>query len=404
MHEILPPHDHRRLGRELDLFSMPERAPGQALWKPRGLIVWRELERMLEDDLASHGYHQVRSPLLWSDDLWRQSGHAAKFADDMVHAQVRGQPMSLKPMSCPAHCELYRERPRSYRELPLRIAELGHCHRAELSGSLHGLLRMRGFVQDDAHIFCAPDQVAGEVEGCLRLALAVYRRFEFQPLVELSLRPAVRLGDDRLWDSAEGQLRATLERLGVEYREMRDEGAFYGPKIDMQWVDRLGRRWQIGTVQIDHVLPSVERFDLRHVAADGSRQPVVLIHRALIGAFERFIALLLEQYEGRLPPWLAPVQAVVLPLGEAHTGWATDVVGRLESAGLRVELWAGGPLGARIRRARLERLPFMLVGGDAEAASGAVAVRRGDGPEVESLPVQAAVEQVRQEVMTGRLR
>jgi threonyl-tRNA synthetase len=404
MYEILPPHDHRRLGRELDLFSLPERAAGQALWKPGGLIIWRELERMLEGELEARGYQQVRSPLMWSGDLWRQSGHAAKFADDMVQANVRGQELSLKPMSCPAHCELYRERPRSYRELPLRIAEFGHCHRAELSGSLHGLLRMRGFVQDDAHIFCAADQVAGEVEGCLGLALAVYERFGFQPQVELSLRPRMRFGDDRLWDGAERQLRAALERLGVGYREMPGEGAFYGPKIDMQMLDRLGRRWQLGTVQIDHVLPSAERFDLRHVAADGSEQPVVLIHRALFGSFERFIALLLEQFEGWLPAWLAPLQAAVLPVGEAHAGWAAGVLERLEEAGLRAVAWVDGPLGARIRRARLQRVPFMLVGGDAEAGSDEVAVRRGAGSQVQSLSVRAAVELLHQEAQAGRLR
>lgn len=403
MHEILPPHDHRRLGRELDLFALPERAAGQVFWKPRGLVIWRALERMLEAELDARGYQQVRSPLLWSQDLWRQSGHAAKFADDMVHADLHGHPMSLKPMSCPAHCELFRERPRSYRELPLRLAEFGHCHRAEQSGELHGLLRVRGFVQDDGHIFCAAEQVADEVRDCLRLALAVYERFGFRPQVELSLRPDLRFGDDRRWDEAEAQLRAALQGAGVAHREAPGEGAFYGPKIDMQMLDRLGRRWQLGTVQIDHVLPSAERFDLRYVASGGGERPVVLIHRALFGSFERFIALLLEQFEGWLPVWMAPVQAAVLPVGESHAGWAAQVHEQLRAAGVRVQVLADGPLGARIRRARMERVPYLLVGGDSEVRSGSAAVRRGGDPDAESMPIQGAVDLLRSAGMGGRL-
>ena len=402
MNEILPPHDHRRLGRELDLFFLPERAPGQVFWKPRGMIVWRELERMLEAELAAHGYEQVSSPLLWSQDLWRQSGHAAKFHDDMVHADVDGRAMSLKPMSCPGHCQLYLERPRSYRELPMRLSEFGLCHRAERSGSLHGLLRVRGFVQDDAHIFCADEQVADEVEDCARLALAVYRRFGLEPEIELSLRPDLRFGDDAMWDADEAALRAALQRVGRAYREMPGEGAFYGPKIDFKFVDRLGRRWQLGTVQLDHVLPSAERFDLRHVAASGAERPVVMIHRALFGSFERFIAMLLEHSEGWLPLWLAPVQAVVLPVGDAHAGWAARVQEQLSAAGVRCSLWAGDSLGARIRRARLERVPYLLVCGEKEVAGGSVALRPSRARHVESVPLADAAERLQAEAMAGR--
>jgi threonyl-tRNA synthetase len=402
VNENLPPHDHRRLGRELDLFFLPERAPGQVFWKPRGMIVWRELERMLEAELAAHSYEQVASPLLWSQDLWQQSGHAAKFHDDMVHADVEGRAMSLKPMSCPGHCQLYLERPRSYRELPMRVSEFGHCHRAERSGSLHGLLRTRAFVQDDAHIFCADEQVADEVEDCARLALAVYRRFGLEPEIELSLRPQLRFGDDAMWDADEAGLRAALGRVGCPYREMPGEGAFYGPKIDFQFVDRLGRRWQLGTVQLDHVLPSAERFDLRHVAPGGAERPVVMIHRALFGSFERFIAMLLEHSEGWLPLWLAPVQAVVLPVGDGHAGWAARVQEELAGAGIRCSVWADDSLGARIRRARLERVPYLLVCGGSEMADGSVAVRPTRGQHVESMPPAHAADRLRAEAMAGR--
>ncbi|MGN6380095.1 MAG: threonine--tRNA ligase [Gaiellales bacterium] len=403
MNANLPPHDHRRLGRELDLFFLPERAPGQVFWKPRGMIVRRELERMLESELAAHGYQQVSSPLLWSQDLWQQSGHAAKFHDDMVHADVDGRAMSLKPMSCPGHCQLYLERPRSYRELPIRLAEFGHCHRAEPSGSLHGLLRVRGFVQDDAHIFCSEQQVASEVEGCLRLALSVYSRFGFEPEIELSLRPDMRFGDDRVWDADEAALRCALQRVGHPYREMPGEGAFYGPKIDCKMVDRLGRRWQLGSVQLDHVLPSAERFDLRHVAAGGAEQPVVMIHRALFGSFERFIAVLLEHSEGWLPMWLAPLQAIVLPVGDAQAGYARDVQAALAGAGLRSDVWDSESLGARVRRARVERVPSVLVCGQREMQAGSVSVRRRGRDQVEPLPVASAVEALQEEAKPGRL-
>jgi threonyl-tRNA synthetase len=366
-----PAPDHRAIGRALGLFHVPRLAPGQVFWEPPGLIVLRELEAFVSRLVGEHGYQEVRSPLLWREELWQRSGHAEKF--DGLYGADGG--LALKPVACPAHCAYYLRRPRTLAELPLRLAELGCCHRNEQSGELQGLLRLRGFVQDDAHIFAAPDQVASEIAGCLRLAEAVYGHFGLEADYELSLRPAVRHGSDGLWDRAEDDLRRAIDNAGLAAVERPGEGAFYGPKIDLHVRDSLGRRWQLGTIQVDYVLP--ERFDLRYrgVAQADEARPV-MIHRALLGSLERFLAVLLEDCDGLLPLWLAPLQARVLPIGAAQRPAADALHRRLNVAGIRSAIVLDGPLGGRIRQAERDRVPYQLIVGRREAADGRVVLRQ----------------------------
>ena len=366
-----PVPDHRALGRELGLFHIPPLAQGQVFWEPPGLIVLRELEGFVSRLVGDHGYREVRSPLLWRDELWQRSGHAEKF--DGLYRVDGG--LAMKPVACPAHCVYYLRRPRTRAELPLRLAELGCCHRNEQSGELQGLLRLRGFVQDDAHIFAAPQQSASEIAGCLRLAEAVYRHFGLVPDYELSLRPAVRYGADELWDEAEADLRGAIAEAGLAAAEQPGEGAFYGPKIDLHVRDALGRRWQLGTIQIDYVLP--ERFDLRYRGAgqtDAGRP--VMIHRALLGALERFLAVFLEHCDGLLPLWLSPAQVRVLPIGASERPAADELDRRLRDAGIRSAVVLDGPLAGRIRQAEADRVPYQLIVGRREAADGRAVVRR----------------------------
>jgi threonyl-tRNA synthetase len=393
-----PAPDHRAIGRELGLFHIPELALGQVFWEPPGLILLRELEAFVSRLVGERGYQEVRSPLLWRQELWRRSGHAEKF--DGLY-RLEGD-LALKPVACPAHCAYYLRRPRNLAELPLRLAELGCCHRNEQSGQLQGLLRLRGFVQDDAHIFAAPVQVAAEISGCLRLAEAVYRHFGLAADYELSLRPAVRHGSDALWERAEQDLRRAIEEAGLAAVERPGEGAFYGPKIDLHARDSLGRRWQLGTIQVDHVLP--ERFDLRYRGAgpaDGGRP--VMIHRALLGSLERFLAVLLEHCDGLLPLWLAPVQAWVLPIGAAARPAADALHRHLSDAGIRSAVVLDGPLGGRIRNAEADRVPYQLIVGTREAAAGgAVARRSRAGGRQEQLAVADAVTLLAGEAEAGR--
>ncbi|HEU0193434.1 MAG TPA: threonine--tRNA ligase [Gaiellales bacterium] len=393
-----PAPDHRAIGRDLGLFHIPPLAQGQVFWEPRGLILLRELEAFVSALVGDHGYQEVRSPLLWREELWQRSGHAEKF--DGLYRVDGG--LAMKPVACPAHCAYYLRRPRTLAELPLRLAELGCCHRNEQSGELQGLLRLRGFVQDDAHIFAAPEQVAAEIAGCLRLAEAVYRHFGLEPDYELSLRPPVRYGADELWDRAEADLRAAIAEAGLAAAEQPGEGAFYGPKIDLHVRDALGRRWQLGTVQVDYVLP--ELFDLRYRGAgrtDGGRP--VMIHRALLGALERFLAVLLEHCDGLLPLWLAPMQVRVLPIGAAERPAGDALDHRLRDAGIRSQVVLDGPLSGRIRQAEADRVPYQLIVGRREAADGRVVVRRAraDGGQA-VMDVAEAVGRLAGEAQAGR--
>jgi len=372
--ELAKARDHRRLGRELDLFFFSELSPGSPFWTPKGMAIFNGLNELWRAENRRRGYAEVRTPILYDAELWRQSGHWEKYRENMYFTEVEGRTMGLKPMNCPAHIQIYKHHRRSYRELPLRLAETGLVHRHEPSGVLHGLLRVRHITQDDAHIFCAEEQVEAEVQRVLEFAFDLYRRFGFEVSLELSTRPAQRIGDDGLWDRAERALAGALEAEGLAYSINAGDGAFYGPKIDLHMTDSLGRSWQLGTVQLDYAMP--ERFDLRYTGADNGEHRPVMIHRALFGSFERFIGILLEHYGGELPFWLAPVQVVVVPVGEADLAYARELAGGLDEVGVRLELDRGeGSLARRIRDAELKRPRMIAVIGEREREAGTVALR-----------------------------
>jgi threonyl-tRNA synthetase len=369
--------DHRRLGVQLDLFHLDEVSPGSPFWHPKGMIIWNVLEDLRRRENARRGYVEVKTPLIFERSIWVTSGHWEKFRDNMFF--LRGDEgddrlFGLKPMNCPGHCLVYASRARSYRELPLRLAEAGTLHRNEPSGTLHGLLRVRHVTQDDGHIFCAPAQIEDEVFRCLDHAFYLYELLGLQMRVELSLRPASRLGSDEDWDRSENALRAALRNRGVEFVEMPGEGAFYGPKIDIHMEDSLGRSWQLGTVQLDFQMP--ERFALEYTSSANHDERPVMIHRALFGSMERFIGILIEHFAGAFPFWLAPVQIRVIPVGEGHRPAAEALAARLP---YRVEVDSSDDtVGKRIRNAELEKVPFVVVFGDKESDD-ALAVREHGG-------------------------
>jgi threonyl-tRNA synthetase len=378
--------DHRKLGRELGLFQFSDVAQGAAFWLAPGTKVFNELVQVSREMCEDHGYTEVKTPLLYDAELWKTSGHWFKYRDNMFVTEAEGRDLALKPMNCPGHCQLFKLTKWSHRDLPARFSEPGLLHRNELSGTLHGLLRVRHFVQDDAHIFCTPEQVVDEVRGCLEMAFETYAIFGFEPTVELSTRPDERIGDDALWDDAEAKLTQALEQAGLKYTVNEGDGAFYGPKIDLHFHDSLGRSWQLGTVQLDYNFP--ERFDLTYTGADNAEHRVVMLHRALFGSYERFIGILLEDTAGELPLWLTPVQAAVLPIADRHSDVADAVVAQLRTAGVRAEAdTRTESVGRKIRDAELRKVPFMLVVGDREAEEGTVSVRKhGEGDEG-SVPV-----------------
>jgi len=394
--------DHRRLGKELELFSIQDDAgPGLIFWHPKGGRVRTLIEDWLRDELLKRGYDLVYTPHTMRRHLWETSGHTNFYRENLFGAMdVENDQYQLKPMNCPGHILIYQSRRRSYRELPLRFAELGTVYRYERSGVLHGLLRVRGFTQDDAHIFCMPEQVEGEVEACVEFAFAVLRTFGFDRYeVDLSLRdpahPEHYAGTAEEWTLAEGALRNTLDRMKIPYQDMPGEAVFYGPKIDIKLVDAIGRPWQLTTVQFDFNLP--RRFGLEYVAPDGHPKTPVMVHRALLGSIERFFGVLIEHYTGAFPVWLAPVQAVVLPISEKHAAYAREVEEALRAANIRVQLDARNEkLNARIRDAQLQKVPFMLVVGDREMHSRAVAVRRRDTGDAGSSPLAEFIPYVRQ--------
>jgi threonyl-tRNA synthetase len=399
MPDAKPLRSHRQIGEQLDLFHLPEHASGQICWHPAGLLLYRALEEMVRERYRGGGYDEVRTPLLCARSLWEVSGHWAKFQDKMILASCQGQEGALKPMNCPGHCDIYALRPRSYRELPLRIAELGHVHRAEQSGEINGLLRARAFVIDDAHIFAAPEQVPAELEACIGMIREIYDIFGLSMSVELSLRPEVRIGDDALWDQAEEGLRQALRQAGVPFEECPGEGAFYGPKADIHIEDSLGRSWQMGSVQLDYALP--QRFGLGYVGANGrevdeageAHRPV-MIHRALFGSLERFIGILLEDDDGWLPAWCAPRQVAILPVSAEQEEAAHLAKRYLEDAGARALVLSDGPLGGRIRRASELRVPLICVLGSREMLSGRLSVRQHGASE-------AMVEMGRDEILSA---
>ncbi len=371
--------DHRKLGRELDLFMFSELSPGSPFWKPNGQQIWNELTTLWREQNASRGYREVHTPILYDVDLWKRSGHWHVYRDNMYFTEVEGREMGLKPMNCPAHTQIFDSERRSYRDLPIRYSEQGLVHRHEPSGTLHGLLRVRHITQDDAHIFCTEEQIPEEVQRCLDFGFFIYDVFGFEPRLELSTRPDKRVGTEEMWDKAEAALKKALDERGLPYDLNEGDGAFYGPKIDLHMTDTIGRSWQLGTVQLDYYMP--EQFDLTYTGADNAEHRPVMIHRALMGSFERFIGILIEHYAGEFPLWLAPVQALVLPIADRHNDYAEHVAADLRAAGLRAEVDdRAESTGRKIRDGELRKVPYLLVVGDKEADSGSVAVRRhGEG-------------------------
>jgi threonyl-tRNA synthetase len=393
--------DHRRLGRELDLFLFSELSPGSPFWLPDGMAVWNALTELWREENAARGYREVHTPILYDADLFKQSGHWHVYRDNMYFTEVEERPMGLKPMNCPAHVQLYASARRSYRDLPIRYSEQGLVHRHEPSGTLHGLLRVRHITQDDAHIFCTEDQIEEEVVRCLEFGFAIYDRFGFEPRLELSTRPEKRIGEEAMWDRAEAALERALTGRGLAYDVNEGDGAFYGPKVDLHMTDAIGRSWQLGTVQLDYVMP--ERFGLTYTGADDAEHRPVMIHRALMGSFERFIGILIEHYAGEFPLWLAPVQAAVLPLADRHVPYAGEVAAELTAIGLRATVDdRSESVGRKIREAELKKVPYMLVVGDKEAEARAVAVRRHRAGDQGTVPLGEAVARLADEARSRR--
>ena len=381
--------DHRRFGKVMDLFHFQEEAPGMVFWHDRGWRLYRTIKNYIREHLAAAGYQEVNTPQVIDRSLWERSGHWDKFREHMFTVGDEDQRVyAIKPMNCPGHVQIYNRALHSYRDLPLRMAEFGSCHRNEASGTLHGLMRVRGFVQDDAHIFCSDDQIQSEVAAFMDLAFSVYDDFGFTDVAtKLSTRPEQRVGADELWDKAEVALQNALDERGLDWQLQPGDGAFYGPKIDFDFRDSLGRVWQLGTVQLDFSMP--ERLGATYVAKDGTRQTPVMLHRAILGSFERFIGILLEHYAGDLPIWLAPVQAVVLNITDRQADYARQVLDFLQNQGFRVEAdLRNEKIGYKIREHTLQRVPYLLVVGDREIAANAVAVRTRSGEDLGSMPLE----------------
>jgi threonyl-tRNA synthetase len=386
--------DHRRLGRDLGLFMFSDLSPGSPFWQPAGKAMLNQLQNLWRQENADRGYREVQTPILYDVSLWKQSGHWDVYRDHMYFTDdLEGHPMGLKPMNCPAHVQLFKDGRHSYRDLPIRYSEAGLVHRHEPSGTLHGLLRVRHITQDDAHIFCTEEQVPEEIQRCLDFGFAIYDTFGFKPRLELSTRPEKRVGSEEMWDRAEAGLEKALVDKGLEYDLNPGDGAFYGPKIDLHMTDSIGRAWQLGTVQLDYYMP--ERFELTYTGADNADHRPVMIHRALMGSFERFMGILIEHYAGEFPLWLAPVQATVLPLADRHAEYAREVHAALVGAGLRADVdERTESVGRKIREAELRKIPYMLVVGDREAEQGAVALRRHREGDQGTVPLTEAVERL----------
>ncbi len=390
--------DHRKIGKALDLFHTQEEAPGMVFWHDKGWRIYVTIQEYIRQKLRRHGYQEVHTPEIIDRSLWEKSGHWDKFGDMIFTTHSENRDYAIKPMNCPAHVQIYNHALRSYRDLPLRLAEFGSCHRNEPSGTLHGLMRVRNFVQDDAHIFCTEDQILGEVSAFIDLLFEVYRDFGFDEVqIKLSTRPEQRVGSDELWDKAEKALQDALEHKGLAWELQPGEGAFYGPKIEFSLKDCLGRVWQLGTIQLDFSMP--ERLGAHYVAEDNSKKVPVMLHRAILGSLERFIGILIEHYAGALPVWLAPVQAVVMNITDHQADYACQVAEALEKQGFRVETdLRNEKIGFKIREHTLQRVPYLLVVGDREMASGTVAVRTRSGEDLGTMSQAQFLERLQQDV------
>jgi len=374
--------DHRKIGKQLDLFHLQEEAPGMVFWHPKGWAVYQVIEQYMRGILQNSGYQEIKTPQLVDFSLWQRSGHADKFGKEMFSTEAESRHYAVKPMNCPCHVQVYNQGLKSYRDLPLRLAEFGACHRNEPSGTLHGLMRVRGFNQDDAHIFCTENQIQQEVAAFIDLLFAVYRDFGFdEVIVKLSTRPPQRVGDDTVWDKAENALATALDNKGLAWELLPGEGAFYGPKIEFTLKDCLGRMWQCGTIQVDFSMP--DRLGAQYVAESGAREIPVMLHRAILGSFERFIGVLIEHYAGAFPVWLAPVQVVVINITDKQAEYCEDIKAKLQQQGVRVELdLRNEKIGFKIREHTLQKIPYLIVIGDREIENQQVAVRMRSGEDL----------------------
>ena len=392
--------DHRKLGKQLDLFHMQDDGPGMVFWHPRGWSLWQEIEQYMRGKFVDYGYQEVRTPTIMDKTLWEKSGHWENYRENMFTTASENRDYAVKPMNCPGHVQIFNSDLRSYRDLPLRLAEFGSCHRNEPSGSLHGLMRVRGFTQDDAHIFCTEGQIESEVETFIQMLYQVYADFGFSDvLVKLSTRPAKRVGSDEVWDQAEQALASALQKNQLQYDLQPGEGAFYGPKIEFTLKDSLGRLWQVGTIQLDFNLPV--RLGAEYVAEDNSRKHPVMLHRAIVGSMERFIGILIEHYAGAMPAWLAPVQVMVMNISDSQADYVRHVESELKKNGFRVASdLRNEKITYKIREHSLQKLPYLLVTGEREMQNGQVAVRTRKGEDLGAMQLSAFIEMLRQQVDT----
>jgi threonyl-tRNA synthetase len=386
--------DHRRIGRQQDLFHLQEEAPGLVFWHPKGWAIWQVVEQYMRRVYRDTGYGEVRCPQILDVSLWKQSGHWDNYQDNMFFTESEKRTYALKPMNCPGHIQIFKQGLHSYRDLPIRYGEFGSCHRNEASGALHGILRVRGFTQDDGHVFCTEEQIEPEVRAFHAQALKVYADFGFQDIqIKIALRPDNRLGDDPTWDKAEQALRSALRASGVQWKELPGEGAFYGPKIEYHLKDAIGRTWQLGTMQVDFMMPG--RLGAEYVDENSQKKHPVMLHRAIVGSMERFIGILIEHHAGALPPWLAPVQAVVANITDAQADYADKVQKTLANQGFRVVSdLRNEKIGYKIREHTLQRVPYLLVVGDREKENGALAVRTRSGEDLGTMSIQAFAERL----------
>ncbi|HAT6937080.1 TPA: threonine--tRNA ligase [Legionella pneumophila] len=391
--------DHRKLGKALDLFHFQDIAPGMVFWHPKGWTIYQELEHYMRNRLVDFGYQEIRTPQLVDRSLWEKSGHWANFRDEMFVTETENRHYAVKPMSCPCHVQVYNHGLKSYRDLPLRLSEFGNCHRCEPSGALHGLMRVRNMVQDDAHIFCTEDQIQSEVAMMLELVQSVYKDFGFTEIkYRLALRPEKRVGSDDVWDKAETALKLAMQGRNIEWVDAPGEGAFYGPKIECSLSDCLGRIWQCGTIQVDFSMPA--RLEASYVAEDGSKQTPVMLHRAILGSLERFMGILIEHYAGKLPLWLSPVQAVVLTISEKQNEYAEKVSKTLQKRGIRANFdLRNEKIGFKIREHTLQKVPYLLVVGDKEVEHCQVAVRTRDGVDMGVMTIDTICDTLTQEII-----
>ena len=396
--------DHRKIGKALDLYHMQEEAPGMVFWHNDGWTIFRELETFVRTKLKEYDYQEVKGPFMMDRVLWEKTGHWQNYGDLMFTTQSENREYAIKPMNCPGHVQIFNQGLKSYRDLPIRMAEFGSCHRNEPSGSLHGLMRVRGFTQDDAHIFCTEDQIESEVTSCIKMVYDIYSTFGFQNIqVKLSTRPEKRIGADDMWDRAEAGLAAALAHNGLEYEIQEGEGAFYGPKIEFALRDCLDREWQCGTIQLDFALPG--RLNASYVAEDNDRRTPVMIHRAILGSIERFIGIITEEYAGFFPAWLAPVQAIVMNITDSQADYVQKVVKQLSDAGLRVKAdLRNEKVGFKIREHTLRRVPYMLVCGDKEISEGKVAVRTRKGADLGTFTIEEFAEILKSQVRQRELK